>query len=191
MEQMVASMNVSNKATSAGQTPAEETMPSVERTIYTDTLVLDALVHDKGPAAVVKLLHTWALVHKRTPESLRCGTPIHVDFLYSMFTRNSPTEWVQQATASGTELAWKKVIADNAALYSDNIGCMKCEPFKFELTDPKETSKRRMYAMSPVKTAACSKLVQVLIDNGVLEPSNSTVWNSPVLCGKTQGSVFH
>ena len=181
MQHMVARMNASDKKTSVDPTSPEETRPDVERTIYTDTQVLDAMVHDQGPAAVVKLLHAWAITHKRTPESLPCGTPLHVDFLYSMFTRNSPTEWVLQARASGTEMAWKKVIADNAALYSDHIGCMQCEPFKFELTDPKVTSKRRMYPMSPHKTAACSKLVQVLIDNGVLEPSGSTEWNSPVL----------
>ena len=104
------------------------------------------MVHDKGPAAVVKKLHEWAIANKRTPESLHSGEPLHVDFLYSMFTRDSPNELVQRAKASGSEMEWKKIIAENAALFSDSIGRMNCEPFKFDLKDPTVTSKRKSWA---------------------------------------------
>ena len=134
-----------------------------------------------GKINVVKKLHEWAIANKRTPESLQCGEPLHVDFLYSMFTRDSPTKLVQQAKASGTELEWKKIIAEHAALFSDSIGRMKCEPFRFDLKDPMATSKRRAYPMSPVKTLALSKMVELLMENDVLEASKSVKWNSPVL----------
>ena len=96
-----ATPNTSNKVKPTG---SGATTPGADSTIYTDPVVLKAMVHDKGPTEVVKKLCEWAIANKRTPESLQSGEPLHVDFLYNMFTRDSPTELVQQAKASGSEM---------------------------------------------------------------------------------------
>ena len=75
----------------------------------------------------------------------------------------------------------RQFIRSHLDVLSDEVGMMKCEPFKFQLQPGSTPARQRMYPLSLVKKDALLKMIQVLLDNDIIEPCKQTDWMSPIL----------
>ena len=69
----------------------------------------------------------YAKETKQFPPEILEGSDFHVEFLYRHFSRLAP----QSRCNSRLKSKWKDSIRKNLDVFSDSIGCMKCEPYSY------------------------------------------------------------
>jgi hypothetical protein len=120
---------------------------------------------------------TYAKDTKLFPANILIASDFHIEFLYAHFCRQSPDSLVRKANKA----KWKEVIRKHLDVFDDSIGMMKCEPYTFSLVDGAKPVRQRPYPLNPTKKDALTKMLKVLLDNDIIEPSTTADWNSPLL----------
>ena len=100
-----------------------------------------------------------------------------IEFLFRYFCRNAPERYLVHCQKE----RWKTSIRNHLSVFRNAIGLMKCGPYKIELKEGAEPVSTRPYPLSPEKRLALDKMLDVLLDNKVIEPSTNADWSSPVL----------
>ena len=141
------------------------------------------------PMPKIKKIGTWteasvhaalkhALENKEVPPYIEYGSEFHIEFLYRHFCRLAPKQRVKDTKMKAK---WKAAIKANLGVFDDTIGCMKAGPYSFSLVEGYKPVNCKPYPLSPIKKDALSKMIKVLLENDIIERSNTAEWNSPVL----------